>query len=292
MASTGAKDCMIVHDPLTLSADQSVHSIKTKSQKNKEKTGQIKRDTYEERLKLARKKLLADVPEARLKTDQRPEQIPKEKINEINASYDARLRSMRKKILGDQPEVLRRATQQRTSNVTASIKSTPPLILKADHIQDTPMCFVPTAISKNNDNKAIHKKTDDTPATKAGDIKLSVFECHQNEALSDGETATQNIVDDDVFFNNDASALEPHNTARITKTRNRGLPLSPKTHIRVTFTPKALPYGVTGVVGENASESEGWLQQDAIERFLDLQAKAREYEAKQGATYRSVKHDA
>ena len=100
MASTGAKDCMSVHDPLTLSADQSVHSVSFKYQKNKEKTGQIEQGTYEERLKLARKKLLADVPEARLKTDQRPEQIPEEKINEINASYDARLRSMRKKILG------------------------------------------------------------------------------------------------------------------------------------------------------------------------------------------------
>ncbi len=291
MASTGAKNGTSMRGPLTLSVDQSVQLTVTKSPKNKQKIGQIEQAPYEERLKQAREKLLQDAPkpqQASPVTNQEPKVSPK---SEDIASYDARLQLMRKKLLRDHPKTQRDdtiATHQEYKNKSSNLKPSSSLVLNAKDLQNTPMCLTHNHQSSNK----LEDTQEDHSSLKNYDKKRAIFEHHKKGISTLNDHQPDNTDQDNDFLSEDISPQKRNNAKSIKRVSGRGLPFSPKTHIRVTFTPHKLPHGISGVAGEDATENTGWLQKDAMEEYLRLEAQAREYETKKDAIYRSVKHDA
>ncbi|KAB7616043.1 hypothetical protein F9L33_04585 [Amylibacter sp. SFDW26] len=286
-----------MRDPLMLSTDQSVCLTPIKTNKNKPKTTQTEHLSYDERLNLARKKLLGDMPSPCPIENASKVQPHKPAEPQISSSYDARLESIRQKLLSDMD-------LPSWSNVEADKKNTTrktikPLVLEKAQIKNSPMCLISTTQTENTkpvdlevavDNEQLVPENEEYP-----DNQKAIFEFHQNE-----------VQTDEVFFvePSNQTAQQTGNAAESTppivpaKSSNKVIYTAPRaklfsydTHIKVRFTPHDLPYDVTGVAGEGSTETESWLQKDAMEHYLMLQAQAREYEAKQGATYRSFTHD-
>ena len=173
MASTGTKSYWRVRDPLALSVDQLVCSTEAENQKTKPKVEQSEHISYDDRLKLAREKLLKDLPDK----PQTKEVINKSKPEPINkphdASYDARLKNIREKLLSDQPKISWADTVKHASESTSNQSRHAPLSLQVDQIQSTPMCIPNANYLHSLTNRA--KSSEQT-------IKSSVFELHQKES--------------------------------------------------------------------------------------------------------------
>ncbi len=298
MASTGVKAGRSVRNPLTLSVDQSVCLTPTKNTKNKQKTTQTEQLSYDERLKLARQKLLSDAPEHKPNLQTVSTTHSKPEIVQNNTSYEARLKSIRQKLLTDMN--LPPWDDLTSSKDSTSLKVTRLLVLNKTQLQNTPMCIDPAspteAVRTKNREASVFKDKIPPQTEEEQDNKTTIFEFHQNEVLTDSvffADDTEQVSDDtDDALETALLATDTHGPKKVIYTAPRALPFSTKAYIKVTFTPHELPYGIKDVAGENATKTESWIQNNAMEHYLMLQSQAREYEAKQGATYRSITHDA
>jgi len=256
--------------------DQLTCSTTTKQQKNSRKPTYTTQASYEDRLKLAREKLLADMPKTQPMAEgaERKEHVRVPALKE--ASYDARFKTIRDKLLSEQPKPQWIGTFTPSANASGTTQIQP-LILTPQQMQETSVSTTqrlqeqPTSQTKN-------------PGMEQAD---AIFEFHKNEVLGNDNTGHSTPYQDTPPMQADTAPM--HHTP--TPTTRRGLPISPKTHIRVTFTPHALPDGVTGVAGENATISDGWVQKNAVDHYLDLQEQAKKYAAHQAALYNTVQHD-